>query len=121
MGGALSPEDIMLAFPTTQLEAEAPSRADLPVGPESPTHVSVPGDVTTLASVILGQKAVVRCVLLGAGESVAMLRPGDTVHCRGSTSHWLVVELAGHGELAVHRDDARLVQIERTGPSSYSG
>jgi hypothetical protein len=86
----------------------------LPRSAVTVTDSDIPGQVTTLAAVEPGQTAEVRSILQGAGDTAALLRPGDRVLCRGRTSDWLVVELPRHGEVAVHRADARLVQIERT-------
>jgi hypothetical protein len=73
----------------------------------------LPSELATLENARRGQVMEVRAVIDGAGESAAMLRPGDRVICRGRTSQWIVVELPGRGEYAVHRHDARFVRIDR--------
>jgi hypothetical protein len=87
------------------------------IGPARPRaqprpHRTVPSDLATLADVHPGQVVEVRSILSGAGQTAALLRTGDVLICRGRTVEWLVVEQPGHGELAVHRHDAGLVQIE---------
>ena len=78
-----------------------------------PRGAPPPAELTTLASVLPDQTAEVRSILAGAGESAALLYPGDVVVCRGRTADWVIVERAGQGEIAIHRHDARRVQIER--------
>jgi hypothetical protein len=73
----------------------------------------IPADVSTLDTSRRGETLEVRCVIGGGGDSVTMLRPGDHLICRGRTSQWIIVELPGRGEYAVHRDDARFVRVER--------
>lgn len=102
------PEDVMAASMLMPFKIKA-----LPRMADAITDAGIPGQVMTLAAVEPGQTAEVRCILQGAGDSAALLRPGDRVLCRGRTSDWLVVEIPRHGELAVHRADARHVQIER--------
>jgi hypothetical protein len=74
---------------------------------------TIPSGLTTLAGAEPGQCVKVRAILAGVGDTTALLRAGDTLTCRGRTSDWLIVEHALGGEIAVHRHDAELVQIER--------
>jgi hypothetical protein len=76
-----------------------------------------PAELTTLASVRPDQAAEVRSILAGVGESAGMLLPGDVVVCRGRTADWVIVQRDGRDEIAIHRDDARRIQIEREGSS----
>jgi hypothetical protein len=99
--------------PTTPLRGPPPR--DYAPSKFDPLNGGLPSDVTTLDHARRGQVLEVRCVLDGAGESAAMLRPGDRVVCRGRTSQWVVVELVGRGEYAIHRHDARCIRIERGG------
>ncbi|MBR9990656.1 MAG: ferrous iron transport protein A [Gemmatimonadetes bacterium] len=102
----------MYASPTTRFAVTYEPDISAPNAQDIQAH-TVPAQLATLATVEPGQAAEVRSILVGAGDSAALLRPGDTVLCRGRTSDWLVVELPGRGEVAVHRADARHVQIER--------
>jgi hypothetical protein len=81
--------------------------------PPARTCGTIPGELTTLDSACSGQTVHVLSILCGAGESTALLKAGDEVICRGRTADWLIIELPGRGELAVHRRDAAYVQIER--------
>jgi hypothetical protein len=74
---------------------------------------AIPAGLHTLESARPGERLEVRSILFGAGASAAMLRPGDVIYCRGRTAQWLVVELPGVGELAVHHHDARHIRTER--------
>jgi hypothetical protein len=75
--------------------------------------VTVPSHLFTLAHARPGQTVVVRDILRGAGETVALLRPGDVIRCRTRTRDWVIVQQRGREEIAVHRCDAALVQAER--------
>lgn len=75
--------------------------------------ITVPSHLFTLAHARPGQTVVVRDILRGAGETVALLRPGDVIRCRTRTRDWVIVQQRNRDELAVHRCDAALVQAER--------
>jgi hypothetical protein len=102
--------------------ARAPSPLrDFPPRRSRRPSAGIPADVSTLDTGRRGETLEVRCVIDGCGDTVTMLRPGDHLICRGRTSQWIIVELPGRGEYAVHRDDARFVRVERSavarGPS----
>jgi hypothetical protein len=78
----------------------------------TPIADNVPGAVRTLATAAPDQVVEVRTILYGVGESAALLRTGDVLTCRARTKDWVILERHGHGELALHRYDAALIQVE---------
>lgn len=100
--------------PNVLIEGQPPPLADFGRPLPRRTRSNLPGALATLASVHRGNTCIVRSVLNGAGESAALLRPGDVLICRSRTTDWIIAELAGRGELAIHRADARHVRIERS-------